>query len=364
MKWKEMTKRQRTKILSWFLFFTVSAFLFLTHAVYTLQKEKKTASNEFNAVTYVLPEEKEHFRQLRQTAIPVTTGTYVETIKDISLKNSSFRIEFLVWFRWEGDQKITFLNNNLQIHNGTINKLETVENYHEDSLHYQKLRVDATIGKKFEVSCYPLGCQTLSFYLSPVTYTADEVVLIPDQIYSDVNTNLSASGYSLLKTAVGYQIKQNLNTMGNPGLSEPKEISCFSTGMLLQRNSWGLFIQCFIALFGSVIWMLIMLYICAHHHVDPLLTLPPTLFGAISNLIVDTNLLADMVNFGLIEYMNLYGILIILAATLSIIQINRIRSHTPDHTYTDTFGHIMFYTLFVLSIAGMGLMLAVTYRWR
>lgn len=364
MKWKQMTPRQQRKLLLWFCLFAISALIFLIHVICTLEKEKTNSVNEYHAVTRVSSEEAEHFNQLRQTAIPVTTGTYVETIKDISMKNSSYRMEFLVWFRWEGSSHITFLNNNIQIRNGTINKVEVEEDYHKDNLHYQKLRIDATIAKHFESACYPLGCQSLSFYIAPFTYTADEVVLVPDEEHSGVNENLSASGYSLLEETVGYNIKHNLNTMGNPGLEEPKEFSYYAAGMMLQRNSWGLFVQCFIALFGAVIWVLITLYICARHRVDPILTLPPALFGAVSNLVVDTNLLPDMVHFGLIEYMNLYGILIILAATLCIIQVNRIRSHSTEHAYADTFGHIMFYTMTVLSITGMILMPAAAYTWR
>ena len=62
--------------------------------------------------------------------------------------------------------------------------------------------------------------------------------------------------------------------------------------------------------------------------------------------------------------MNFYGILMILAGTLSIIQVNRIRDYTQDHDYADSYGRVMFFTLLILSIAGMLMMPAVTYRWR
>lgn len=364
MKWKQMNLGQRKKLLLWSVIITISSLLFLIPAVCILKEEKIYSANEYNLVTTVSSEDAEHLEELQRTAVSVITGTYVETIKDISMKNSSYRMEFLVWFRWEGENRITFLNNNIQIRNGTINKIEVEENYHKDNLHYQRLRVDATIARHFDSACYPLGCQSLSFYIAPFTYTADEVVFVPDKEHSGVNKNLSASGYSLLEEKVGYNIKHELTTMGNPGLSSPKEVSYLAVGMMLQRNSWGLFVQCFIALFGAIVWMLIALYICALHRVDPILTLPPALFGAISNLIVDTNLLPDMIHFGLIEYMNLYGILIILSSTLCIIQVNRIRSHSEEHTYADTFGHIMFYIITLLSIAGMILMPVIAYKWR
>lgn len=288
----------------------------------------------------------------------------METIKNISLKDNAFRVEFILWFRWENGQNLSFLENNLHIRNGTINHMEVLEDYHDGALHYQSMRIDATISKNFDAACFPLGTQVLSFYISPENYTSDTVILVPDTENSGINSNLSASGYSPIRSNISSTLLRHLNTMGNPLLNEPEEISHLIVALELNRNSWGLFFQCFIALFGTVGWILITLYICANHRIDPLLTLPPALFGAVSNLIVGTNLLPDMAQFGLVEYMNFYGILMILAGTLSIIQVNRIRDYTQDHDYADSYGRVMFFTLLILSIAGMLMMPAVTYRWR
>lgn len=275
MKWKQMTSCQKRKLTFWFLLYILTAIFFLGHAIRTMLVEKNFADIEYTAALTSLPTENTSGNTMTADAVPVTTGTYIETIKNISLKNSSFQTEFVLWFRWESERDISFLENNLKIQNGIIHHMEVLEDYHDGPLHYQSMRIDASISQNFDAACFPLGTQVLSFYISPLNYTSDTVVLIPDNENSDINSNLSASGYSLIRSNISSSLLRHLNTMGNPLLNEPKELSHIVVALELSRNSWGLFFQCFIALFGAVGWLLITLYICASHRVNPILTLPP-----------------------------------------------------------------------------------------
>lgn len=358
----QMTLSQKQKLVFWFLLYLSISLIFLSYAVHTMIIEKNSADTEYTKTLNQTAFNGSDKAYLPDTAVLVNSGVYIETIKHISLKSGTFRTEFIVWFRWENHDDITFTENNLRIRNGTINHMEVVENYHKNSVHYQSMRIDATISKKFTTACFPLGSQVLSIYISPMHYTSDDIRFIPDTENSGVNTNLSSAGYSLIRNDIISSSETYLNTMGNPWTDAPESRACIVTVLELNRHNWGIFLQCFIALFGTVGWVLIGLYICTFHQVDPIKTLPPALFGAISNLIVVSNLLPDMVQFGLVEYMNFYGILTILAGTLSIIQINRLRN--DNNAYANTFGRIMFFTLLILSIAGMCIMPAVTYRWR
>ena len=68
----------------------------------------------------------------------------------------------------------------------------------------------------------------------------------------------------------------------------------------LNRSSFGVYWKCTISLIGTTIWMFLILFVNAHHTVDPLGLIPPILVGAISNVIVGTNLLPDALQTGLI----------------------------------------------------------------
>lgn len=364
MKWTQMNRYQKRKLAFWLTLYLLGSFFFLGNAVRNILTEKAAIASEYEALLYELPETAPRMEELSRTAARVKTGIYVENIKNVSMRDSSFQVDFFAWFRWTGHEELTFLGDNLRVFNGVITKSEVIRDYQKEGLHYQEVRLTATVSKNFSTSGFPLGSQVLTFSLEPSVYPAEQVLLVPDTAGSAVNTNLSASGYSSIRSDMSRYLYRALNTMSNPALASPREVSGIVFCMEANRNSWGLFFQCFIALFGTVGWILITLYICAHHRVDPLHTLPPALFGAISNLIVDTNLLPDMVHFGLIEYMNLYGILIILAGTLSIIHINRIRDYRKDHAFADTYGRIMFLTILLLSILGMTILPLTTYRWR
>ena len=98
--------------------------------------------------------------------------------------------------------------------------------------------------------------------------------------------------------------------------------------------------------------MLITLFICTYHRVDPLSMIPAALFGTVTNIMVGANLLPDALQLGLLEFVNIFGIVTILAVAMTIININRIRNKYEDRDFASFYGRVMFYTILVLVVAG------------
>jgi hypothetical protein len=71
--------------------------------------------------------------------------------------------------------------------------------------------------------------------------------------------------------------------------------------------------------------LLLTLFINIYHHVDPLEMIPEALFGCVANIMVGASLLPEALDMGLLEYVNIWGILTILTATVVIINVNAIR---------------------------------------
>ena len=350
----EMQAWQRKKLLLGFLSVVVIGVVFLACACTTLYKDK--AAEEYYWTSRLSQDEDTLAEVAARSAgaTQVTVGTYVESLKEINMKSSFFRVTVQVWFSWEGDEAIN-MKDNFHFYNGYVNKMEVLHETHENGVNYQLLRCDVSVGKDFWTRRFPLESHQLRFYVES-EYPVEQVVFLADRADSGTNGNLSVAGYNMRRHDVGLYFNQYESLHGDPGLDKPIMTSEFVTAMEVNRASWGLYAKCFIALVGTITWVLITLFLCTYHRVDPLGMVPAALFGTVSNIMVGANLLPDALQMGLLEYVNIWGILTILAVTFSIININRIRNKYEDREFAGFFGRVMFYTVLVLTVTGNVLM--------
>ncbi|MEG0367574.1 MAG: hypothetical protein RR585_12110, partial [Coprobacillus sp.] len=221
---------------------------------------------------------------------------------------------------------------------------------------------DVTVSKNFNISRFPLGGNILKFYIEPNEYTIDEVVFVPDVENSGVNKNLNIASYSLVRHNISENVISYPNTMNNPRFQNPRVTSEIATVIELERSDWGLYLKCFIALIGTSIWVFMAFYVCANHKVNALGMVPATLFGSIANLMVGANLLPDVVELGLVEFVNIFTVMIIIGCIFGIINTNRIRE-TSDHLFEKYFGRFMFYTLLIIFLVGEVILPIAAIAW-
>lgn len=350
----EMEAWQRKKVLLGFLSVFIIGVVFLAMACTTLYNDKKAEDYYWNSRLTQDQATLDEAAVRGAGATKVSVGTYIESLKEINMKSSYFRITVQVWFRWDGDAELN-MKDNFHFYNGYINKQEILHEYSENGTNYQLLRCDVNVGKEYWTRRFPLESHQLRFYVES-EYPVEQVLFTADREGSGTNGNLSVAGYEMLRHDVGLIFNQYTSTHGDPVLEKPIMTSEFVTAMEVNRASWGLYAKCFIALVGTITWVLITLFLCTYHRVDPLGMVPATLFGTVSNIMVGANLLPDALQMGLLEYVNFWGILTILAVTFSIININRIRNKYEDREFAGFFGRTMFYTVLTLTLAGNILM--------
>lgn len=75
------------------------------------------------------------------SANPVQTGIYVDRVVDLSVKNTSWTVDFYLWFRWKGNGADP--GEKLQIVDGAIESKEKVDEYLGGGEHYVLYRVVA-----------------------------------------------------------------------------------------------------------------------------------------------------------------------------------------------------------------------------
>lgn len=298
-------------------------------------------------------------------ATQVTCGTYLENFKELDIKNSSFRSVWLVWFSWEGNDDIDFSDNGFIYYNGNINELTTIKDeVTEDGVHYQQFRVDVTISQAFHTPRFPLENHLLRLYIEP-TYDIQEVILVMSDDQDSVNRNINVYGYQIERLASIIKYISYDDNHDDPAIEEGSVtvISEFMDEIEVNRMGWGLYVKCFIAIWGTTLWVLIMLFVATRHRVDVFSMIPATLFGAVGNIMIGANLLPEALNLGLLEYGNIWGIFIVLAGTVAITILNRERSHWHDNEFADSYGRFMFITILILAVVGNIALPLVSYQF-
>ncbi|WP_066688668.1 ligand-gated ion channel [Christensenella intestinihominis] len=352
MKLKEMKTWQRKKLLFSIIMILVIAGTFLGLTCSALYRDKTAEDGYWYDALEVPQDLAQKVEEYGADATRVTVGTYIENLKEINLKSCNFRVVFLAWFRWEGDPKLDMAGN-FRVYKGFMNKMEYVKDYHEGNMNYQLVRCDATITKNYWTIRFPLESHQLRIYLES-NYTVDDVVFVPDTADSGLNQNLSISGFDVIRSATGSYAMEYENAHGDPEVPAGGDLitSEHVTALEINRADAGLYVKCFIALVGTLTWVLITLFICTYHHVDPLAMIPAALFGTVANVMVGANLLPDALQTGLVEFVNLWGVMMILMCAIVIININRVRKKYEDKEFSQQYGRILFYIILVLTLLG------------
>ncbi|MEG0735515.1 MAG: hypothetical protein RR441_01525 [Longicatena sp.] len=353
MKFKELDKGQKKRLLITMLLVIGIATTYIACAVTTLYKDKTSEDEYWNSYMKTPVEYTQAVEERGQDSIEVEVGTYVENLKEINIKGSSFRASYEIWFKWEGDPELNMINH-YRIYKGTINKQEVIKDYHEGNMNYQKVRVDVTVTKDYWTKRFPLESHQLRMYLMS-NYPIEKVHFLGDDKLSSCNPNLSITGYDLTRFGTGVTGYTTKST-GDPEIKGDITSSEYMTAIEINRTSAGLYVKCFIALVGTITWVLITLFLCSYHHVDPLSMIPAALFGTVSNIMVGANLLPDALDLGLLEYVNFFGVLSILAVALTVINVNRIRNKYQDKAFASYYGRRMFYILLLYILLGNILM--------
>ena len=349
---REQQKQIQKITIIFFIFAAIILGYFILSLVDNQHSDEKYWNHAFQSTEYA----SEDLQEVSKNATVVTAGTYIENIYSINMANGTYGVDFVVWFRWDGN-KIPDMINNFRIYKGDIHKIKIIKDYVEGDSHYQIARVVATVSKTYWTKCFPLESHQLFFYIEP-NYTAKNVVLVADKEESTVNRNISISGFQLEKFDVGVFPFEYTNTRSDIRLSGNKNIVTeLVTGVQIHRDGWGLYMKCFIAMYGCLIWALLVLYINIYHRVDPLGMIPGALFGCVANVMVGANLLPDALQMGLLEYVNIWGILIILMAAVVIINVNAIRREDTKKGITYSYfaaiyGRIMLYVVTFFAFFG------------
>lgn len=368
LSWKELHSKQKKKLFCWsFLILTIA----VTYLLYTgislfIDKNNSEKLWDKNLKAASIPPSQFPEGET-STAVQVYASTYVNTIDSIDIRQSEYAVSFDVIFSWNSNDYPEFdMSENFRVYNGKITEKDKLKEYDKDGMHYQVFFVSATVKEIFSTMRFPLSSYQLRFYIQPKEDMTRIHMRTMDSGYSGSSDQLNVSGFELLRTGIAdfyYEVpkpeRYGIYTDKNIPIVYSEILTCIE----LNRNSWGVYFKCTIALLGCSIWAFLSLFSCLYYHAEAMKMLPPVLFGVVSNIMVGASLVPDTLETGLLEYINIWGIYTIIIITMVAVQIIHIRTKQKDEPYAFLFGKVLFAELLVTITAGFIVIPFCAYRW-
>jgi len=209
----------------------------------------------------------------------VKIGIYVDRIAALSMKDSSWTVDFYIWFKWTNDAWNADEGTNddlkpgeaFQVVGGQIQKKDLVEERTlESGEHYAMYRVIASITKKFNTSRFPRDDHLLTIHIEDTKRPFYQLRYVPDTVNSDVSSRVDVPGYETYdKYNAAFETEQYKiddkkavvklhsykTTRGDSDLPDGYKdtYSQFIYGIWIHRPNWGLHIKMFLTLFAAVL---------------------------------------------------------------------------------------------------------------
>ena len=246
----------------------------------------------------------------------VIAGIYVDRVIQLSVKEVSWTVDFLLWFRWTG--KTPESCEGFQIVDGTIESKETEVDETITGEHYQRFRVVAKITKFFDVTRFPCDDHLLTIGVELPASPRRDVLFVADRENSSVSSRVNVPAYRIQPAVVLEKPHSYKTTRGDPRLP-PKAKSTYSQlrmGIGIERVGWGLYFKMFQFLFIAVLLAHLAFFI-RPIEVDPRFGLGVgALFAAVANAYVVSTLVPDTGVLALADIVNGIGIATILITVI------------------------------------------------
>jgi hypothetical protein len=284
----------------------------------------------------------------------VRTGIYIDRIIEVKMPDSSWSVDFYIWFNWTDDQ----INpgETFQVVEGEIQAKEELENRATDKGFYQMYRVNAVITKHFNTSRFPCDDHLMTIRIEDRVKQSYQLKFVADKKGSTVSSRVKIPGYEIYDTSIIVKPHSYKTARGNPNLppSFKATYSQFVYGLWIQRPDLGFFFKLFQGTFAAVAIALVAFFI-KPTSLDPRFGLSVgAFFAAVANNYVSSSLLPDTGIMTLADMINAIGMVaIFLTITQSAISLY-IFDRIGNHKLSMVFDRVSFF-VFLIAYTGINI---------
>ena len=181
----------------------------------------------------------------------IRTGIYIDRIINLSTKDTSWAVDFYIWFKWTDHGLKTA--ESFQVINGDIQSQERLIQTKEGNQYYELYRVTAIITKFFNITRYPLDDHLLTLRIEDKDNSWDQIRYLADTGSSDISSRVKIPGYKIYDAQIIEKLHAYKTSRGDPRYEEEGDIhSQLVYGVWIKRPDWGLYFKMFQGLFASV----------------------------------------------------------------------------------------------------------------
>jgi hypothetical protein len=149
--------------------------------------------------------------------VDVRVGIYINSIGEVSLKESDWTADFDIWFLWTGDEVRP--GNTFEVVNGQIDQRDKKEAYVTGREHYECYRVKARLTNFFDSSRFPFSDQGLTIQMEDSTHEAERLRYVADEQGSGINRSGVRQSLEITKSLMTVKLHSYGSRRGDPQLS-------------------------------------------------------------------------------------------------------------------------------------------------
>jgi hypothetical protein len=276
----------------------------------------------------------------------VKMGSYIDSITNLSIRDSTWSAEFYVWFNWKG-QKDLDPGGKLVLVNGSILQKQLLDDYHaEDGTNYQRYRIAARFQEFFNTALVPIERPMLNIYIEDGTRDGTMLRYVADNA-SNISSRARAAGYTVTGVASVVKPHTYRTSYGDPRKQENQRatFSQYVVGISLQKTSLGVYFKIFLCLYAALAIALANFFV-KPIDVSPRFALPSaSYFGVVANYFVVNAVLPPSNTFGLVDIVTSFGLgTIFITVALSLLS-NYLYDQKGEPALALTLDRFMFYTV-------------------
>jgi hypothetical protein len=176
--------------------------------------------------------------ELPPDAQQVFVGVYANNVYNLDIQNNTFYLDAYVWFRWKGDidptATVEFINAVEEWGMVQTNILEEPSEL-ADGSKYQIMRIESRFVQPFTLADFPLDAQQLTLLIEDTTFSADQLVYVPDTADSGYGDMLKIPGWEITNWSMDSQVHNYGSQFGELGSALATDYSVLRYALNIER---------------------------------------------------------------------------------------------------------------------------------
>jgi hypothetical protein len=259
----------------------------------------------------------------------VYVGMYINDLYELDLKQSTYVVDFYIWFRWTGDIDPT----DFEFMNGELDLKEHPYRITDHGINYISYHCRGTFHIVFDFRRYPLDSHKLIIEIEDGVHDAKQLVYAIDSDNMHRLRPVVLSGWTCANPEFSILDHVYATNFGEPTVAQDKtsSYSRLNCAIDITRSGDFIYIKTFLGLFISV-GIAFLSFLLRPNDTDPRFAVGvAAIFGAVSSEIVASGNLPDMPYLTMGDKIHLFSLFMIFLSLLQsvlLLKLYRVEKHS------------------------------------